>query len=197
MANARYKIAEVSLAPEPAEASPTDTPLPQPTASEGTHPLAVSPEEGLFAVPQEKVVTQCQKLLKLKYSAMLSYANYGDRIRAHYRDTIYTHFNEHMREEREDAYHLTMKITALGGEPTPKVTPISDVNDLHQIFLVLLQMEQALLQELRVLSQMAGENIGLRATVDQMALTDSQHADDLRRMMYCEEGKGDGSGTFA
>ena len=128
---------------------------------------------------------------------MITYANYGDRLRAHYRDSIYAHFNEHMGEEREDAYHLTMKITALGVEPTPRVATISDVNDLHQIFLTLLQMEQALLQELRVLSQMAGENIGLRATVDQMALTDSQHADDLRRMMYCEEGKGGNSGTFA
>jgi bacterioferritin len=178
---------EEGMNPDPAEEAYA---APQPTASEGVHPLAVSPEEGLFAVPQEKVVAQCQKLLKLKYTAMIMYANYGDRIRAHFRDAIYDHFNEHMKEERKDAYHLAMKITALGGEPTPKVSTVPDVNDLHQIFMVLLQMEKGLLKELRVLNTMVGENIGLKVTLDQMALNDSQHADDLRRMMFCEGGSG-------
>jgi bacterioferritin (cytochrome b1) len=202
MGNPRYaipsKLAEVAPQAEMAEpvgesAGTAVNPLeevapPQPTASEGTHPLAVSQEEGLFAVPQERVVAQCQKLLKLKYTQMIMYVNYGDRLRAHFRDPIYEHFNEHMGEERQDAYHLAMKITALGGEPTPKVATVPDVNDLHQMFMVLLQAEKAILQELRNLAAMAGENIGLKTTLEQMALTDSQHADDIRRMMFCESG---------
>lgn len=167
-----------------------EAPAPQPTASEGVHPLAVSPEEGMFAVPQEKVVVQCLKLLKLKYTTHLAYMNYGDRIRAHFRDSIYAHFGEHMEEERKDAYHLTMKITALGGEPTPKVATVPDVNDLHQIFMVLLQMEKELIKELRNLAAMAGENLSLKVMLEQMVLTDQQHADDLRRMMFCEGGGG-------
>lgn len=163
-------------------------PAPQPTASEGVHPLVVSPEEGMFAVPQEKVVAQCTKLLKLKYTAMLAYVNYGDRIRAHFRDTIYAHFQEHMEEERKDAYHLAMKITALGGEPTPKVATIPDINDLHQIFMQVLQLEKELIQELRNLAAMAGENLSLKVMLEQMVLTDQQHADDMRRMMLCEGG---------
>lgn len=169
---------------------PGAPPPPQPTASEGVHPLAVSPEEGLFAVPQEKVVGQCLKLLKLKYTAMLMYVNYGDRIRAHFRDSIYAHFKEHMKEERRDAYHLAMKITALGGEPTPKVATIPDLNDLHQIFVQILQMEKELIQELRNLAAMAGENLSLKVMLEQMVLTDQQHADDMRRMMFCEGGAG-------
>ena len=153
-------------------------------ASEGTHPLANSPEEGLFAVPQDKVVAQCNKLLRLKYSIMLMYVNYGDRIRAHYRDAIYQHFQEHMEEEREDAYHLTMKITALGGEPGTKVAPIPDAGTIESMMTNLLQAEKELIQELRVLAEMAGENLPLKVTLEQMVLTDSQHADDLRRMMF-------------
>jgi len=172
------------------EAAGAEVPLPQPTASEGVHPLAVSPEEGLFAVPQEKVVAQCNKLLKLKYTTHLAYMNYGDRIRAHYRDAIYDHFGEHMGEERDDAYHLAMKITALGGEPTPKVGTVPDINDLGQIFITLLQMEKQLIQELRNLSLMAGENLSLKVMLEQMVLTDQQHADDLRRMMFNVGGSG-------
>lgn len=161
---------------------------PNPTASVGVHPLAVSQEEGLFAVPQERVVAQCVKLLRLKYTLMIAYVNYGDRIRAHFRDPIYEHFKEHMSEERDDAYHLTMKITALGGEPVPKVGSVPDINDLHQIFMTLLQMEKGVIQELRNLSAMAGENLSLKVMLEQMVLTDQQHADDLRRMMFCEGG---------
>lgn len=179
------KVADLAVPPdEPVEAPPA----PMPTASEGVHPLAVSPEEGLFAVPQEQVVAQCNKLLKQKYTIMIMYVNYGDRIRAHFRDPIYEHFKEHMDEERNDAYHLTMKITALGGEPTPKVATIPDLNDLHQIFMALLQAEKELIQELRNLSMMAGENLPLKVMLEQMVLTDQQHADDLRRMMFCEGG---------
>jgi bacterioferritin (cytochrome b1) len=205
----RYKIAagagfdasystpeQAPPATEAAAASPEEAavPLPKPTASEGVHPLAVSPEEGMFAVPQQKVVAQCVKLLKLKYTTHLAYMNYGDRIRAHFRDAIYDHFKEHMKEERTDAYHLAMKITALGGEPTPKVGTVPDVNDLHQIFTILLQMEKELIQELRNLSAMAGENLSLKVMLEQMVLTDQQHADDLRRMMFCEGGS---SGSLA
>ena len=204
MTTPRYQVKAAAVmtdeaAPAPApevapEAAPTEEAYvaPQPTASEGVHPLAVSPEEGMFAVPQEKVVGQCLKLLKLKYTTHLAYMNYGDRIRAHFRDSIYAHFGEHMGEERDDAYHLAMKITALGGEPTPKVGTVPDINDLHQIFMVLLQMEKELIQELRNLSAMAGENLSLKVMLEQMVLTDQQHADDLRRMMFCEGG-GNGS----
>lgn len=185
MTSPRYKVSAVmtdEVAPQEEVAAP------QPTASEGVHPLAVSPEEGMFAVPQEKIVAQCQKLLKLKYTIHLAYMNYGDRIRAHFRDTIYAHFGEHMGEERNDAYHLAMKITALGGEPTPKVGTVPDINDLHQIFMTLLQLEKQLLLELRNLSAMAGENLSIKVMLEQMVLTDQQHADDLRRMMFCEGG---------
>jgi bacterioferritin len=190
--DAAYAEAEQAQAPEAQPAGEVESAVqpPQPTASEGVHPLAVSPEEGLFAVPQEKVVGQCVKLLKLKYTMMMMYINYGDRIRAHFRDVIYDHFKEHADEERQDAYHLTMKITALGGEPTPKVSTIPDINDLHQMFMALLQAEKQIIQELRNLSLMAGENLSLKVMLEQMVFTDQQHADDLRRMMFCEGGGG-------
>lgn len=158
----------------------------QPTASEGTHPLAVSPEEGFFAVPQETVIAQCNKILRLKYTTALAYVNYGDRIRAHFRDVLYEHFKEHRDEELDGAYHLAMKITALGGEPEPRIAPIPNTGDMHQIFMILLQFEKELLQELRKLSAMAGENLSLKVMLEEMVLKDQQHADDLRRMMFCE-----------
>lgn len=157
-------------------------------ATAAVHPLAVSPEEGLFAVPPDAVITQCQKLLSLKYATMLAYINYGDRIRAHFRDAIYEHWKEHTEDERNSAYTLAMKITALGGEPDTRVAPIPSISDLHQMMMQLLQFEKQLLAAARELVEMAGDNIGLRLMAEDMALTDAHHADDLRRMFFCEQG---------
>jgi len=167
-------------------AQPEQVEPPPPTASEGVHPLMVSPQEGAFAVPQDRVVKLLQKLLKLKYTQVITYMNYGDRLRAHFRDVIYEHFQEHMRDEQKDAYALAMKITALGGEPPPAVSSPPDVSDLHRMYMVILGQEQALIQAARELAAVAGENLALKALADQLALSDSHHADDMRRMLLCE-----------
>jgi len=173
----------------PSAAPPVEEVPPEPaTASEGVHPLAVSPEEGQFAAPPDQIVAQCQKLLTLKYTTMLTYINYGDRIRAHFRDSVYEHWKEHTEDERKDAYALVMKITAMGGEPDVKIKPVPSLVDLHQMILTVLKLEQLMLAETRTLVAMAGENIGLKVMAEQFALTDSHHADDARRMFFCESG---------
>lgn len=171
-----------------AAAVPAEEPPPPPpaSASEGVHPLAVSLEEGLFAIPQEQVIQLLQKLLRLKYTQVIAYMNYGDRIRAHFRDVIYAHFQEHMREEQKDAYDIAMKITALGGEPSPKVSSPPDLADLHMIFGAILEQEKQLIQAGRALAAVAGENLALKALAEQIVLTDAAHADDMRRMLFCE-----------
>jgi len=173
--------------PESPEVAEVETQVPLPTASEGVHPLAVSPEEGMFAVPQEKVVKKLQALLRLKYTAVIMWMNYGDRVRAHFRDAIYDHFNVHLLEERDAAYDLAMKITALGGEPTPAVSRVPDIGDLHQIFITLLQAEKELIVCGRELLLLCGENTGLRVLIENTVLVDQKHADDLRRMFLCEK----------
>lgn len=168
---------------------PMEPMAPEPeTAHEASHPLAVSKQEGLFAVSQDQVIAQCQKMLSSKYGTMLAYINYGDRIRAHFRDSIYEHWKEHTEDERNDAYTLVMKITALGGEPDVAPTPVVSTGNLHQMILNLLKMEQQLIEEARVLVEMAGDNIGLRVMAEDFALKDGHHADDTRRMFVCETG---------
>lgn len=174
----------------PAEAAtlpPGAAPTPD-FASVATHPMAVSKEEGLFAAPQEEVVAQLNRLLRMKYTTILAYTNYGDRLRHVFRDSVAAHFKEHRKEEQADAYHLAMKITALGGEPEPKTSAVVSTAELHLMIVALLDLELELLQALRKLSAMAGENLSLKVMVDEMVLKDQQHADDLRRMLPGTQG---------
>lgn len=192
----RYKVAgleQPTAAAEPApvqqEAEPAYV-APSPTANEGVHPLAISAEEGMPAAPQEKLLKLLQKILKLKYGGMILYTNYGDRIRAHFRDAIYAHFQEHLKEEREGAYDLAMKITALGGEPIPQVGSVPDANNLHQMFMNIMVAEKELIQAERDLLAACGEYDGLRILIEGILLLDQRHLDDARRMMFCEGGSG-------
>jgi bacterioferritin len=159
-----------------------------PTANEGVHPLAVSPEEGLFAVDQQAMMVVLERLLKLKYSAVIMYMNYGDRIRAHFRDAIYDHFQDHMKEEISFCYDLAMKITALGGEPSPKVSTVPDMSNIHHMFMNVIENEKEQIKVARDILLKAGDNTGLKVLIENMVLTDQRHADDARRMLLCEQG---------
>jgi bacterioferritin (cytochrome b1) len=177
----------------PAQAAESVTPddpvvTSSPTANEGSHPLAVSPQEGLFAVPQDAMIAALQKLLRIKYGAVILWMNYGDRVRAHFRDSIYDHFQEHMKEEISFCYDLAMKITALGGEPTPKVAPVPDMLNMHHMFMNIIENEKEQIQVERDILAKVGENTGLKVLIENMVLTDQRHADDARRMMLCEQG---------
>jgi len=166
--------------PPPAEQTPPPSP---PTASVGTHPLAVSLEEGLFAIPQDQMMKLLQKSLKLKYTAVLMYINYGDRVRSHFRDSVYAHWQEHMAEERTSCYDLAMKITALGGEPEAQISKIPSTASLSEMFMHIMQMEKQLIQGQRDILAVCGENEGLRVLIENSLLEDQRHLDDARRMM--------------
>lgn len=182
------KTADLSLGgaePSPAAVAPGSIPEPAPapvTASEGTHPLAVSAEEGLFAIPQDQMLRMLQKALKLKYTAMLMYVNYGDRIRSHFRDAVYEHFQEHMSEERTSCYDLAMKITALGGEPEVQVGKIPSTPAIAEMFMHLMQLEKQLIAGQREILSACGDHVGLRILIENSLLEDQRHLDDARRM---------------
>lgn len=167
---------------EPDEAMPR----PKPTASEGVHPMMVSEEEGFFSVIQEDVIKQLNKILKLKYTGIILYTNYGDRLLAHWRDSVADHFTDHMKDERKGAYAIVRKITALGGAPDPKVAPMRSVDDFHGMLMELMTAEKDLIKEARALVEMAGENVGLRVMAEDLVVTDAHHLDDLRRLLMCE-----------
>lgn len=172
----QLKAADLTLAPpEPTEPAP-------PTASVGTHPLAVSAEEGLFAIPQDQMLRLLQKSLKLKYTAVLMYINYADRIRSHFRDAVYEHFQEHMAEERTSCYDLAMKITALGGEPEVQVGKVPSTPALAEMFMHIMQLEKELIQGQREILEVCGDNVGLRVLIENSLLEDQRHLDDARRM---------------
>jgi bacterioferritin len=173
-------------APAPAAQVPAVAPAAKPAASIATHPMAIWPSEGLLLVPVEDAIKLLNTVLKLKYTAILMYMNYGDRLLAHFRDAIYAHFNEHIEDERKAAYELTRKITAWGGAPIPAVVKVPSVDELHQMLTQIMMAESDLLDAERAVLKITGENVALRVFIEGMMEIDNHHLDDMRRMLLCE-----------
>lgn len=177
-----YDTLKMSAVPPGDSTAVVAEPPPPASASEGTHPLAVSVEEGLFAIDQQSMIALLQKMLRLKYTAVLMYMNYGDRIRSHFRDSVYAHFQDHLREEQAACYDLVMKITALGGEPDVQVTKVPSTAALTEMFAHIMQMEKQLIALYREIIAACGEHAGLRIQAEAALELDQRHLDDARRM---------------
>jgi bacterioferritin (cytochrome b1) len=170
----------------PAEPEPPPEPL-EPTASAGTHPLAIAPQEGFPGLAQPDLLKKLQKVLELKYTGILAYTHYADRIRAPFRDSIADHFKEHAKEERRGAYDYALKMTALGGEPEARIGKIPNVSGIKQICMALMTAELGLLDAERELVDLSGDYTGFRLMVEEHLRLDQAHLDDLRRLFITVE----------
>lgn len=140
--------------------------------------------EGELAVPVGQLLNQLGKWLTSKYRIDIAYRSYADRVKGPWRDSLVDHWYKHAGEERQQAYDLAMKIVALGGDPiqttieVPACTP-----NLTGFCAILMELELSAIENARTVVQMAGNNGPVRVLAEQVMLVDSQHLDDLHRMV--------------
>ena len=136
--------------------------------------------------PPEPPHLDClQDILSKKYTLLLAYVHYGDQLRAYFRDGVYEHFQEHIKEERAQIYALNKKITALGGdaEVSPEKVPNAPLADASAVFHLLLKMELEVVAKWSELFHATPDDVPLNALAQEGALIDQQHADDMRRYL--------------
>lgn len=147
--------------------------------------IAFTPEkEGNFAVPVGQVVAHLQKYLCAKYAIDVAYRSFADRVKGPWRDALYEHWDEHAKEERKAAYDIAMKIVGLGADPivTSIQVPPCTAN-LVGFMKCLKMMELDAIENGRTLIKLAGDNTSMKIFAENLILVDTQHLDDLRRMM--------------
>lgn len=172
----------------------------------GEHPVIAEHHEGPFGEelakvfsylnteadipkPNKEAIDVMKQLVGEKYRLILAYINYGDQLRATYRDGIYKHFQEHIDEERAQAYELAKKLTALGEDAPTAHDPVPRVSlgDAQAVFKIILDLEEkgvALYQQLFDLSK---HDAALNGLAQNGALQDQQHADDMLRYLRASE----------
>ncbi len=145
---------------------------------------AVPAKEGAFGAPEGQVIAHLQQFLSAKYAIDIAYRNFGDRVRGPWRDSLVEHWYKHAEEERKNTYDLTMKVVALGGDPVQTTIQIPPCTaNVAALMQVLVTMELDAIEAGRVLCTLAGDNTALRLLGEECVFLDTQHLDDLRRMM--------------
>lgn len=146
--------------------------------------IATSDKEGVTSSSAGELISHLNNFLAAKYCIEVSYRSFSDRVKGPWRDSLVEHWQEHANEERKSSYDLAMKCVALGGDPmltTIQIPPCTP--NLAGFMQVLLTQELDAIEAGRKLVMMAGDNTGLRVLAENTVVLDSQHADDLRRMM--------------
>jgi len=146
-------------------------------------PAASSPD-GDLAVPTSQIVAHLNHWLRAKYEIDAAYRSFADRIKGPWRDALVEHWQEHAKEERGHAYDLAMKIVGLGSDPiqTAINVPTCPAN-LVAFGAVLVDMELKAIDAAHKTIEMSGTMRSLAVMAENMMLTDTQHLDDLRRMI--------------
>jgi bacterioferritin (cytochrome b1) len=149
-------------------------------------PLRNTKDEGVYSVDEMGILEILSKILTGKYAILIMYYHYGATMLSLSRDSIYKHFLEHAKEERESAYMVAKLIVAMGGQAAPKVGPVRPAVDMASMFSELLKAEQKVQGFWRELNMAAGQNLGLQAFAQDQCQLDFQHANDLRRWIRSE-----------
>lgn len=146
-------------------------------------PAASSPE-GDLAVPTSQIVAHLNHWLRAKYEIDAAYRSFADRIKGPWRDALVEHWQEHAKEERGHAYDLAMKIVGFGSDPiqTAINVPMCPAN-LVAFGAVLIDLELKAIDAAHKTIEMSGTMRALAVMAENMMLTDTQHLDDLRRMI--------------
>lgn len=143
--------------------------------------------EGGLAAPISDLLNCLMSLLKCKYALDNAYRSYADRVTGPWRDSLVEHWQEHAKDERDHAYDLAMKIMGFGADPNVGNIPLPYTgNALDEMCASLISMELETISKARGLINMAGENTALKVMAENIALLDTHHLDDLRRMCGVE-----------
>ncbi len=145
---------------------------------------AVPAKEGAFGAPDGQVIAHLQQFISAKYTIDVAYRNFADRVHGPWRDSLVDHWYKHAEEERKNTYDLTMKVVAMGGDPVQTMIQVPPCTpNVAALMQVLVTMELDAIEAGRVLCTLAGDNTALRLLGEESILLDTQHLDDLRRMM--------------
>lgn len=148
--------------------------------------VSLTPEkEGAYGAPDGQMIALLQEYLCDKYAIDIAYRSFADRVRGPWRDALVDHWHDHAEEERKSQYDLAMKIVGMGADPmVVNISVPQCPANVESFCLTLMQMELDVIDKGRKLIELSGDNTSMKVFAENLILTDTQHADDLRRM--CE-----------
>lgn len=147
--------------------------------------ISLTPEkEGEYGVNDGELIALLQKLLHSKYALDVMYRSFADRTKGLWRDALVDHWHDHAKEEREATYDVAMKIMGLGADAiVSNITLPQCPPNIEAFCMILGKLELETINIAREVINASGDNVSIKVFAENIILVDTQHLDDLRRML--------------
>ncbi|MES2767768.1 MAG: ferritin-like domain-containing protein [Bdellovibrionota bacterium] len=137
-----------------------------------------------------KVIESLNHILELEVSGVVRYLHYALMITGPNRIPIVKWFHEQANEGYAHASIIGEKITALGGHPSLKVSPVPETKT-HKVLDILkesLQFEEKAVEKYKeLLRSIDPEDIALEELIRGMIKIETEHIEEVHKMLAVEK----------
>lgn len=138
-----------------------------------------------MAGENKKVISLLNELMEMEISGVLRYLHYALMIKGPNRIPIVKWFHEQANEGYQHASLIGEKITALGGHPSLKVTPVPETKT-HKVLDILkesLEFEEKALAKYKEVLTHCGDDIALEELLRGQIRLETEHCEEVRKML--------------
>lgn len=133
----------------------------------------------------EKIVTLLNEIMEMEASGVIRYLHYALMIKGPNRIPIVKWFHDQANEGYQHASQIGEKITALGGHPSLKITPVPETKT-HKVLDILkesLEFEQAALAKYKELLKHVDDDVALDEMIRSMIRLETEHMEEVVKML--------------
>ena len=142
------------------------------------------------SMKNSKIIEHLNNILELEVSGVVRYLHYALMITGPNRIPIVKWFHDQANEGYAHASIIGEKITALGGHPSLKVSPVPETKT-HKVLDILkesLQFEEkAILMYKALIKQIDPDDIALDELIREMIRTETEHIEEVNKMLNIEK----------
>ncbi len=138
-----------------------------------------------MAQDTKKIITLLNGLMEMEISGVIRYLHYALMIKGPNRIPIVKWFHEQANEGYAHASLIGEKITALGGHPTLKVSPVPETKT-HKVMDILkesLEFEEKALEKYKEVLKHAGDDIALEELLREQIRLETEHCEEVIKML--------------
>jgi bacterioferritin len=134
---------------------------------------------------KKKIVDLLNEIIEMEISAVIRYLHYALMIKGPNRIPIVKWFHDQANEGYAHASMIGEKITAYGGHPSLKVSPVPETNT-HKVLDILaesLDFELKALAKYKELLKHVGDDVALEELVRSQIRLETEHVEEVRKML--------------
>ncbi len=134
---------------------------------------------------KKKIVELLNEIIEMEISAVVRYLHYALMIKGPNRIPIVKWFHDQANEGYAHASMIGEKITAYGGHPSLKVSPVPETNT-HKVLDILaesLDFEMKALAKYKELLKHVGDDVALEELVRGQIRLETEHVEEVHKML--------------